>query len=279
MNNVIRNCRSSIFSRLLVLIVVVLPVLVAGCADVNRLREAQDAFNQAAAAENALRLDFNGALDDSVSGTPAAWSAARTGYASALLSLDKLSPADEKKLRDDGLWGTALTLKAMSQWRLGQFSKALATAAEVQASADSQIYPRDRAVLTALPGLIKTDQAYQKIFGAQTLSPDAKAALRPDVEALLVGDHGAIADIQRGRDLVDAKHPVQIYLLQAQLAAYRNFMVAQDRLNNHATVPANHPARTTAVKQLKTLDKLLKERHTGPEGQQLVNYWAQVCVL
>jgi hypothetical protein len=238
----------------------------AGCASVNRLREAQDAFNQAATAENALRFDARAA--DAV----ASLGAVRSGYASALLSLDKLENSkDQARLRNDGLWGTALTLKALTQWRLGQFDKAIATAALAKQNAADQIYPRDQAVVTALPGLVKTDQAFSKI-----LLPNAPPA---DVEALLIGGNGAVANIQSGRDQVEKDHPVQVYLLQAQLAAYRNFQVAQDRLNNHATVPANHPARAHANAQLKELDRLLKLQKAGPAGANLINYWIELCTL
>ena len=186
-----------------------LVVLAVGCASVNHLREAQDSFNQAADAENALRFDAKAA--DAV----ASLGAVRSGYASALLSLDKLETSkDQTQLRNDGLWGTALTLKAMTQWRLGQFDKAIATAELAKQSASDQIYPRDRAVTTALPGLVKTDQAYNKI-----LLPTTPLA---DVEALLIGGNGAVANLQSARDQAEKDHPVQIYLLQSQLAAYRN---------------------------------------------------------
>jgi len=79
--------------------------------------------------------------------------------------------------------------------------------------------------------LIKTDQAYQKIMERRPL---------PEIEQLLVSGNGAVADVQAARELVDRDHPVQIFLLQAQLAAYRNFTVAEFRLNNNATVPVEH---------------------------------------
>ena len=246
--------------------IALLAVIIAGCASTNRLREAQDAFNQAAAAENALRFDAK--ASDAVTSL----GAVRSGYASALLSLDKLENSkDESRLRSDGLWGTALTLKALTQWRLGQFDKAIATADLAKQNAGNQTYPRDQAVVAALPGLVKTDQAYSKIL--LTNSPLA------DVEALLIGASGAVANIQRGREQVEKDHPVQVYLLQAQLSAYRNFQVAHDRLNNHATVPADHPARTGANAQLKELDRLLKLQKTGQGGANLVTYWVELCAL
>jgi len=245
--------------------------LVAGCAGVNRLREAQDAFNQAAVAENTLRLESARPQEGSASDAPAAWSVARNGYASALLSLEKLDKADEKKLRDDGLWGTALTLNALSQWRLGLFSKALATAGEALNNAGDQVYSRDRALLAALPGLIKTDQAYNKI-----LSDNPALS---EVQDLLVGQNGAVANIQSARARVDRQHPVQVYLVQAQLAAYRNFMVALDRLDNHATVAENDPARAKAMEHLKELADLLKAQPAASGGKDLVQDWALLCAL
>ena len=259
------NRRSLIEWTSAAIAITLLVVLAAGCASVNRLREAQDAFNQAAAVENAQRFDA------SPSDAAASLAAPRSGYASALLSLSKLEPNDEKILRQDGLWGTTLALKALCQWRLGQFQQALASAAEARKTAGDQLYPRDRAVLEALPGLIKTDQAYTKILTNGT--PLA------DVEALLTGDNGAVDNIQRARALADKDHPVQIYLLQAQLSAYRNYMVAQDRLSNHAIVPLDHPARVKAKVQLKELDRLLKMQKPGSASQDLVNYWARLCAL
>jgi len=243
---------------------IMLITVTAGCASVNRLREAQDSFNQAAAAENTLRFDSNPA--DAVANL----GSVRSGYASAVLSLDKIDDYDKKQLLDDGLWGSALTLKALSQWRLGLFSKALATASEAQKNSGEQMYPRDRAVLVALPGLIKTDQAYDKILNKKPLE---------EVLALLIGPSGAIANIQNAQLSVDKDHPVQVYLIQAQLAAYRNYMVAQDRLNNHATIAADDPARMKANEQLVELNRLLQSQQPGPAAQTLISYWVKLCAL
>jgi hypothetical protein len=239
-------------------------IFLAGCVSINRLREAQDSFSRAAAAENSARFEGNPAdAAASLASVPA-------GYASALLSLNKLEPKDRQSLQQDGLWGTALTLKALCQWRLGQYSQAISSAAEAQSTATNQIYPRDQAILTALPGLIKTDQAYAKILGNAPLQ---------DVEDLLIGPNGAIADVEKARANTDKDHPVQIYLIQAQLAAYRNYTVALYRLNGHATVPPASPVRTEGIAQLKELDRLIKLQKPGPSGQDLVNYWARLCGL
>jgi hypothetical protein len=232
-------------------------LVAAGCASVNRLREAQDSFNQAAR--------FNANASD----TAASLTSVRSGYASALLSLSKLEPKDQQSLQQDGLWSTALSLRALCQWRLGQYDLALNSANQAQNAATNQVYPRDKALLAALPGLIKTDQAYFKTMthGAFT-----------DIQALLIGDNGAVADLQNARAVVDKDHPVQIYLIQAELAAYRNFEVAQDRLN-HSTVDPGHPARANAVTQLNELDRLMKLQEPGTGAPALVTYWQKLCGL
>jgi hypothetical protein len=56
-------------------------------------------------------------------------------------------------------------------------------------------------------------------------------------------------------------------------------MVAKDRLGNHATVPADHPARAQANVALKELNRLLKSQDTGPDGQKLIQYWVRLCAL
>ena len=245
----------------------VLSLFAAGCQTVSSLRDAQDTFNRAAAAENALRSDLDRPLDDGGSETMIGLGAVRSGYASALLLLNRIVSESSDKLRNDQLLGDALTLKALCEWRLGQFSNAVATVQSAQSAAADQLFPRDRALLRALPGLIKTDQAYQKIMERKPLT---------EIEQLLVSGNGAVADLQAAREGVDRDHPVQIFLLQAQLAAYRNFTVAEFRLNNNATVPVEHPARTRANTQLKELDRLCKAASVGPN---LVNYWQKLCAL
>jgi hypothetical protein len=259
---------------------ILIAVLTSACASVNHLREAQDAFNQGAAAENAQRLAGSSPKDALASLT-----AARTSYASALLSLDKLSDSDKQSLRSDGLLGTALTLKALCQWRLSFYDKALATAGEATSGVPEQIYPRDRALLLALPGLIKTDQAYAKIQLQQAFLKPSSNEDRPkpqsfdDVKGLLVGSNGAVANIQSARGAVGKDHPVQSYLIQAQLAAYRNYLVAVDTFQNHATVLPNDPARVEANTQLRELNEFLKLSGDDAQRKALVQYWARLCAL
>ena len=131
-------------------------------------------------------------------------------------------------------------------------------------------------MLDALPGLIKTDQAYDKI---SSVSRATEPSALSEVKDLLIGPQGAVVDIQTARETAGKDHPVQVYLIQAQLAAYRNYMVALDRLQNHATVPANDPARIAANAQIVELKRLVLLLKQGQEGQNMIAYWVELCAL
>jgi hypothetical protein len=255
----------------------VLPALVAGCSDVNRLREAQAAFNEAAAAENAARLTGAGV---DAAGTLSTLASARSGYAAALLSLEALEP-DRNRLAADGLWGTALTLKALCHWRLGQFDPARVAAAEALRASPEQLYPRDRALIEAVPGLIMTDEAYAKILKAKALGA---AEAKPAREALLNAALALLADgalpaLARARALADERHPVQLYLVQAQLAAYRNLQVAWDMLSAGKTAASErYPREHAAARaQLADLNALASELESRETAARLTAYWARLC--
>src|SRR5688572_20081193 len=87
----------------------VLCLFAAGCQTVSSLRDAQDSFNRAAAAENALRSDLSRPLDGGGADTMTGLGAVRSGYASALLVLNRITSESADKLRNDQLLGDALT--------------------------------------------------------------------------------------------------------------------------------------------------------------------------
>ena len=83
---------------------------------------------------------------------------------------------------------------------------------------------------------------------------------------------------EKAREQTDKDHPVQIYLLQAELAAYRDYQVALFRLNNGAVVPADNPARVRANAELKELQRLLNAQKVK-QAEELINYWVELCAL
>jgi hypothetical protein len=76
-------------------------------------------------------------------------------------------------------------------------------------------------------------QAYKKILSNAPLS---------DVEALLIGDNDAVANLEAARKQVKKEQPVHVYLIKAQLTAYRNFQMAI----GSAEQPTCHCVRRTS---------------------------------
>ena len=253
-------------------------VLTAGCAAVNHLRDAQDAFSNGAALENAARLDSAAKFPSAETSSSLA---ARSSYASALHSLDQLSDEQRKTLEKENLWGATLTLKALAQWRLGKYDEALSTAEDAQ-KLNEQLFPRDAALLKALPGLVAIDLAYARIVAADRGALDKKlvfGGLDADgnrvsgVKERLVGSDGkggAVAILASARAMVDERHSLQSYLIQAQLAGFRNYKVALERLTEATHVPPNDPARVIAKNNLEELRKV-------PDSP--VAYWQHLCGL
>jgi len=255
-------------------VVLVATAAATGCStSVNRLREAQDSFNQAAAAENELRFDAE-LREGPVQGQLTRNTTAQNGYASALLSLGKLEQQDVDRLKSDKLWGNVLALKALAQWKLGLLDQARQTAVEAQQAGADQILPRDRALLIALPGLIKTDEAFAALqrLPAEPSAAQREAALRSI--QLLVSD--AAVAIDKGRAAADRTHPVQVYLIQAELAAFRNLQFAHESLGDgdDRALPAGR--RADVQRLLKDL-RCQSERLKG--SPSIVSYWADRFTL
>ena len=263
-----RDVRIEPLRRYAALALVVLAALAVGCASVNHLREAQEAFNEAVTLETTLR--FDAALAEGPTQAQLAQNTTvQNGYASALLSLDRLESRDVDRLKRDGLWGNVLALKALAQWRLGLTDDAQNTAREPQQTGAGPVHPRDRALLLALPGLIRTDQAFAALQRVPAEpSPAQRAATLRNVQ-LLVTDAGEAID--RGRGAVDPAHPVHVYLIQARLAALRNLQVAHERLGD-GDARALPPERRAEVQhQLKELKCHTERLGATPD---IVTYWA-----
>lgn len=263
-----RDVRIEPRRRYAALALVVLAALAVGCASVNHLREAQEAFNEAVTLETTLR--FDAALAEGPTQAQLAQNTTvQNGYASALLSLDRLESRDVDRLKRDGLWGNVLALKALAQWRLGLTDDAQSTARELQQTGAGPVHPRDRALLLALPGLIRTDEAFAALQRVPAeASPAQRAATLRNVQ-LLVADAGEAID--RGRGAVDPAHPVHVYLIQARLAALRNLQVAHERLGD-GDARALPPERRAEVQhQLKELKCHTERLGATPD---IVTYWA-----
>ncbi len=247
---------------------------IIGCAQINHLREAQDAFNQAAHAENALR--FNPVPHSDAASLSAA---ARTGYASVLLSLDRLDPQEVNRLKQDKLWGNVLTLKALSQWRLRLYPQATKSADAALELPGDELHPRDRTLMTALPALIRIDQVHHFI-SLRALNEKEEVSendFDANIETPLLN---ATTILDEARKLVAADEPVQIYLIQAQLAAYRNLKIGYRKFSPGGRDAVPGALKDEAQDRLQDLsDVLLATIGPGQERSHLLLYWHKLTGL
>lgn len=207
------------------LLLALLSLLLSGCgiSHIQELRTAQDVFNRAADAENRQRLSGPEGLIDLAE--------ASSGYRMTAETVGALLDATETReaLRSDNLLCTAYTLHALSLWRLEDHPGALRTArmaggeelggmACTPDGRAASIPPRERALLAALPALVRIEQAH-------ALRGNGEASLEDftRIETLIAD---ARRDLGAARATVPANHPVQIYLLASELAAVRGWHAA-----------------------------------------------------
>lgn len=137
--------------------VLVACTLAGGCfvPHAQIVRNAQDAFSDGATLENRQKYQAS-ALDLST------LDGAEEHFATARGLAEQALTEFEGELRRDDLYGTTLTVHALSSWRLGDIDASLASAKKVTAlaeseSANTRVWPRDAALCRALPDLIKID--------------------------------------------------------------------------------------------------------------------------
>lgn len=206
-------------SRLQVLLPALLILVAAGCGTTRSLRGAQQSFSEAATADMRLRA----AAQDEV---PVLLGVREGGYRMTVQTIDGFSTMERAQLNSDQLWGNALFLKAMSQWRLEDYDGARETANDAVTNFSAQLGPRDLAVLSVLDGLIALDQAYAKL-GPREPGP---VGGYPQCDFATVNTlvTSGLDTIESKRRNLSTSEPVQRYLLQAKLAGHRTRMNAED---------------------------------------------------
>ena len=207
-------------------VLLLLSFLIAACVShVKELREAQSQFNQAASLENELQIAME-------AGDAIAMSAmVNSSYRQTVKILSDLLDTKRQPLQEDNLLGTAYTLKAYAEWRLGDYEAAVTTST---AALEAKLFPRDLALITALRGLIKNDQAYyhmqEKDYGYR------------DIKTLL---EEALEDITKGLATAGKEENIRIYLLLSELIVLKNWTDLRGEPRNFAReIPADFNKQT-----------------------------------
>ena len=173
---------------------------------VQELRSIQDDFNQAALLEN--QEGGNQSPQSAIT----MGAQATASYRSVLASLNKLLVMSLEPLKADNLLGNVYVLKALTEWRLGEFNAAMATIAKTE-DKDISLQPRDKAIATAFRGLIMNDQAYHHMQNKSA----TYAEIRTLILTALSAFHDGIATLPRN-------HGMRFYLSLAQMGSIKNWI-------------------------------------------------------
>ena len=261
----LRSAGTARFVRAFALLVAV--AMLAGCGSIGQLRKAQTAFSQAAALDNAAQLATKSATNysDAAGQVTAAVSreSAKGLYWEALSYLTNFDASAEGTLRQANLWGTKLTVEAMCYWKLGLYTEAQERAQQAKENATNlTMFSRDRALLMALPGLVKIDYSYDLIPARRTAGTDPKFS---QVKDLLVDPrYGAIKNIQNAFDMLPPHHPLAPYLINSALAAFRNLQEASFRMNGGASL---------TPPDLDKVNEWLKKLAAEPGHEEMIKTW------
>ncbi|MEM1136000.1 MAG: hypothetical protein AAGI07_09180 [Bacteroidota bacterium] len=193
----------------------------SSCAPyLNDYSSAQASFNEAAEMDNALKMQTN---IESFADLISPESKVKIKYLNALSAINKVINGNQAKLQQDGLLASAYTIKALCEWKLKDYVESEATArkgisALAKAKQDRKAFtPRDSAILMAIPGLIKADQAAEMV--------KAPVAAR-NYQAIEQKVNGGITDLDAALKNVAGGHPVRKYLLASKLAILESWLVA-----------------------------------------------------
>lgn len=259
--NIVRDLHRS---RAIVFVgLAVMCLIMAGCAEVNYLRDAQSSFSDAARMENnrgskpVSPTETSGLLTESD---------IRAGYTSAIASIDQLNNEQIESLKSDKLWGVVLTIKAMSYWRLGDYDSMQKVVTQATSLQDDQIYPRDKAILMALPGLRRVDEAVA-LLAFEIKAGDKRQQAEKIMEAVTRLVSNASTIFTKARQTSPQGHPVRVYLLQCELAGYKNLLDGRNRLTGGGL---DEKEREKVKQLLAELDCSLKESLQNSDDQSAV---------
>jgi hypothetical protein len=132
-----------------------------------------------------------------------------SSYRLTVKIISNLLDSKRQPLQEDNLLGTAYTLKAYAEWRLGDYEAAVNTSTAALAA---KLFPRDLALNTALRGLIKNDQAYYHMQENDYGYRDIKTLLQE-----------ALEDITKGLATAGKEDNIRFYLLLSELIVLKNW--------------------------------------------------------
>lgn len=286
-HNTIRKLSEKLLRLILAVIILGICAACSGTSAIRKYSEARHAFNTAAELENGIKL--RGAFpfpqvnadrsSNPLSITPDLVNANKTKitYQESLALLQSINASNEAELEKNGMLMDKLTLEALCLLRLKRYAELESLINHARKLSEKQKLnigrnrSRDSYLMQALPGLIMNDQAYAKI-------PENIASNTPlfeEIEKMIVGpgEH-ALQYLRLSRKAaVKNNHPVKTYLMQAELAAYRNLMGAYTSCKPQRANKPNRWGQSEAHKKTVFLLKCLKDMDQTPEKVVFKLWW------
>jgi|GEM_PF-1072307 len=204
------------FKIKMIAFITIVSLMTVGCAQqAKQVRDAQDSFSQGAALD--LARKFN--IED----TPGVSDPTQDSHRYYTLALGTVNEAirdGAKDLKKDGIYGVALTIKALALWRLGDTTSSKKVADDVVLLAgknepQNKVWPRDLGICKSLPVLFKIDALADqaKAFAAQ--SPRDRTT--DTIDMILANAKQTEDDLAKlAGDAVLKGHPFQFYLAGAR---------------------------------------------------------------
>ena len=262
--------------RLLVLWIIVFTL--TGCQGAQKLRNAQDAFNDGARMENKLLYESafkqyglnvnrqNDIVAPSV-GRP------EQHYAAALEILESIGAPESAELEKDKLLGTKLTLEALCQWKLGRGTQAILLAQTALDHLDAENEPRDWVIAQLLPALVINDQAYARIPNAFDGKDQSKF---DDIEnRLLTADRSAKTYIDKATGRAKDR-PIEIWLLQVELSLYSTWLKARSNILGERELPEKEKGLLIGkCERLETIGKRFAHEDQKEAAKELADGWRE----
>ncbi len=238
---------------------------------VNYLRDAQEMFNQTAMSENQLKksLDEPG-LTTSKRENILSASGVHAGYASVIHSLNSFDTEQTNQLKQDKLWGNVLMLKSLAYYRLGEIDNLNTVVTEAKVLDATEIFPRDKAMISAIPGLVRINQAYRVIQLPTPSDNNEKNNRLVEVESLL---HKGIEILDETRQK-NATHPIRFFLIESQLAGYKNLVAAYVKFVNPVAVPQEQDTNNAECNLWRLTQGLIKDELK--KAQANVSFWQNI---
>jgi hypothetical protein len=197
---------------------------------------------------------------------------AREQYLTIIAESENRSKSERTSLRNEGLLGNDLVIRALAEWRLGRLDDALVSIKEARATGQEAVSARDRALAAALDGVVQLDKAINLM--------ENDGSFR-EVFEVIAGPGGAWDMLGQARVEASRTDGIFVELLKTRLAAYKVLKTARSRdaAGSDSGVPYEKWSRMQAHAQveLNEFAKLSSEDRAAHAEE--VRAWQLMCDL